>query len=157
MYLATIGKIRKLNEWRTQLLSHINCKRKIQFHAKWCFSNTVSFAEASEIENDTRCACIRIVTQRQEGIFWKDKCRTEIRCTHIEWLTGTIYLVTRDVLWGMVVRSVSLSKELPNDPIPTPNWPIELCALRIVRGVIVDAESDSKLPPSSLSYDQVIH
>lgn len=41
-----------------------------------------------------------------------------------------------------------------NNPVPTPNCPIELCALRIVRGVIVDAESDSKLPPSSLSYDQ---
>lgn len=46
---------------------------------------------------------------------------------------------------------------MPKDPMLIPvNCPTELCALRIVRGVIVDAESDSKLPPSSLSYNQAI-
>lgn len=71
-------------------------------------------------------------------------------------LTGVTYLLTREVLWGAAGRSVSLSEDwVLKDPIPV-NCPTELCALRIVRGVIVDAESDSKLPPSSLSYDQVI-
>lgn len=56
----------------------------------------------------------------------------------------------------MAGRSLSLTVGVANDPMPSPNCPTELCALRIVRGVIVDAESDSKLPPSSLSYDQVV-
>lgn len=73
-------------------------------------------------------------------------------------LTGTTYLLTRDVLWDVAGRSVSLmlGAVAKERPFPTPNCPTELCALRIVRGVIVDAESDSKLPPSSLSYDSSI-
>lgn len=59
----------------------------------------------------------------------------------------------RKVLWGVVGRSESLCEGVGKDVVPIPYWPIVLCALRIVRGVVVvDAESDSKLPPSVLSY-----